>query len=95
MSTSENAPAALAATLQRRMGQIGSGAHDSDFGEITQDLSLKLNSYQSAIPLGDYQICRRAITDPPTLGRGSRVLVLWVDNEAVIIDALTNAKDVL
>lgn len=95
MGARENAPAALAATLQRRMQTIGAAPALFDFGEIRADRSLKTNSFSSPIPVSDYQICRSAITDPPTIGPGTRVLVAWVGREAVIIGALYNARDVI
>lgn len=54
-----------------------------DFGEIQKDGSLITNTVPIAIPKGDYIICKHA-----SISKGDRVLVAWVQNDAVIIDEI-------
>lgn len=54
-----------------------------DFGEIRPDGSLLTNTLTVAIPKGDYMALRGL-----NVQTGSRVLVGWVQNDAVIIGIL-------
>lgn len=54
-----------------------------DFGVIQKDGSLLTNTVPVAIPKGDYIICKHV-----SPSKGDRVLVGWVQNDAVIIDEI-------
>lgn len=81
-----------------------------DFGEIRGDKSLLTNRFGVPIPKDDYVICRGlahgALTTTsaeghahrvtiPKVKPGDRVLVAWVDDDAVIIDVILNADEAL
>lgn len=81
-----------------------------DFGVIQADGSLLTNTFQIPIPKADYLVCghlkARTETTGSTQGHshtvttralaiGDRVLVAWVQNDAVVIDVLEQAEDVL
>ena len=81
-----------------------------DFGVIQADGSLLTNTFTIPIPKRDYQVCGglKARTETTSsadghthtvttraLEIGDRVLVAWVQNDAVVIDVLEQAADVL
>lgn len=65
-----------------------------DFGEIQADGSLMTNTFPLPIPKSDYIVCRR-LSQEPRLAVGDRVVVAWVDNDAVVIDVILNADQAL
>ena len=95
----------------REMGGKRAGGPVFDFGTIQQNGGLLTDSYPIMIPKSDYVICRhlksRTATTSETsshthtvntqqgLSAGSRVLVAWVGNDAVVIDVVLNASSVL
>lgn len=97
---------ALAKVLQGRMTAITSDADSSkalDFGTIGSDGSLRTNSYPVSIPKSDYLVCGNLlghyISDqaglPQRFRAGIRVLVIWVGNDAVVVDTITPASEVI
>lgn len=80
-----------------------------DFGGIQSDGSLVTNTCPVPIPLADYSVCRRLIgcaghapteycpgcNGLPKLKRGDRVLVGWVQNDAVVIDVIIPAAELI
>lgn len=82
-----------------------------DFGVIQSDKSLMTNSYPIAIPKSDYLVCRHlksrnistgtaeghthSVATREALEVGDHVLVAWVLDDAVVIDVILDAEDVL
>lgn len=96
----------LAKVLQGRMSAITSDADSSkalDFGTIGSDGSLRTNSYPVSIPKSDYLVCGNLlghyISDqaglPQRFRAGIRVLVIWVGNDAVVVDVIHPASEVI
>lgn len=73
----------LAQVLTQRMRQEIPTDLILDFGQINGDLSLTTNTFPVKIPPGDYVVCMSS-----KLSAGSRVLVAWVQSEAVVIDCI-------
>lgn len=73
----------LAQVLSRRMQQQIPSDLVLDFGQINGDMSLSTNTFPVKIPQGDYVVCMSA-----QLSVGSRVLVAWVQSDAVVIDRI-------
>lgn len=71
------------------------GAQESspliDFGVVQRDKSLLTNSFPIAIPQSEYLVCGHIINVP--LKDGDHVLVAWVQNDAVVIDVIIEAKE--
>ena len=93
MSRGDNSPgiSKLAGVFQ---GMVKKGQNTSlvlDFGEIQSDKSLLTNTYPIPIPKSDYVVCSYC---SGRLSTGSRVLVAWVMDDAVVIDKITNAENV-
>ena len=61
-----------------------------DFGQIQSNGSLLTNSLTIEIPKEDYLICNNA-----NVAAGDFVLLGWVGNDAVVIDKISIASDVL
>ena len=61
-----------------------------DFGEIQMDYSLKLDTFDKALPKDAWSVCRRCAQGNP-IQPGQRVLAAWVRNEPVVIDAVLSA----
>lgn len=74
----------LAVVLSRRMKMEGESAPVIDFGEIKANGSLVTNMFPVAVPRGDYTVCRHA-----ACSAGDRVLVAWVNSEAVVVGVLS------
>lgn len=83
----------LANVLIKRIKKEGESPLFLDFGEIQENESLTTNTFPVAIPKGQYSICRHinGIDEFPALCVGDRVLVAWVNNEAVVIDVIKNS----
>ncbi len=92
----------LATVLRQRMKKENESPLVLDFGEIQTNGSLITNTFPVSIPKGEYSVCRHIgglsftiKTDdhthtvaPPTIKAGDRVLVAWVQNEAVVVDVI-------
>ncbi len=96
----------LASVLTRRMKKENDSPLVLDFGEIQANGSLQTNTFPVPIPKGDYTVCRhvgglsfttelegghRHTVEPPAISPGSRVLVAWVQSEAVVIDVIVGS----
>lgn len=79
--TGGSGAAALAAVLTGRIRKAGEIPSDFDFGEIDSKGNLKLNTFSKRIPEGSYIVLK----DIPLPAPGSRVLVVWVMSEPVIL----------
>lgn len=94
----------LALTIQKRIGEVSDAPLVLDFGRINGDGSLRTNSLPIDIPASDYLICENLFPGQPCsygwvapqrISPGSRVLVAWVGNDAVVIDRIRNASEVV
>ncbi len=96
--------ARLATVLSQRMKRENESPLMLDFGEIQGNYSLVTNTFPVSIPKGDYSICR-AINgyvlatlesgqevSTPKLKPGDRVLIAWVQSEAVVIDIIESSE---
>lgn len=85
------------AALIRQQSQ-GKAPVVMEFGTIQANGALKLDTFSREIPAGKYSMCRHVcgmkITMPegeiqlPKAGAGDRVLVTFVNAEAIVIDVL-------
>lgn len=75
----------LASILSQRMKKENSSPLSLDFGEIQGNGSLLTNTFPVPIPKGDYSVCKRYAIE---MSSGDRVLVAWVQSEAVVIDII-------
>ena len=85
------------ASLIRQQSQ-GKAPVVMEFGTIQANGALKLDTFSREIPAGNYSICRHVsgikIVTPegeiqlPKAGAGDRVLVTFVNAEAVVIDVI-------
>ena len=78
----------LAKVLDSRSREHGDTPSDLDFGTIKSDYSLKCDNFPEMIAPGDYTICRSTKAD-----EGSRVLLVWVGDEPVVIDIIESPKN--
>lgn len=82
----------LARVLANRMKKEGSSPLVVDFGKIREDGSLMTDTFQVPIPKGDYSICQSlAIRNDGGLTPGTRVLVNWTMNDAVVVDIIVRS----
>ena len=89
----------LARALDGRSKEHGDKPALLDFGEIRKDRSLVTNEFPCPIPQSDYMVCRLATRNPQRdkqqevtpIGPGDRVLVVWVGDDAVVIDRILPA----
>lgn len=83
----------LARTLQSRMerNQNARSTLMLDFGSIQPDYSLLTNTYPIPIPKRDYMVCRQLTLGSVNLLPGDRVLVAWVQNDAIVVDLVLPA----
>lgn len=99
MSRGENTPGVseLTRVIREAARGMATGASGADFGEIAKDLSLMVNGFSVPIPKSDYLICRMASgqSGGTKVKAGDRVLVLWAGNDAVIVDRIVEASEVL
>lgn len=86
METTAYGASKLAKAIQRQIArnQNASAELILDFGEIQIDDSLLTNTFPKPIPNTDYLVCR-------SVRPGDRVLVAWVQNDAVVVDTVTLA----
>lgn len=73
----------LASTLQSRMQGISDKPPALELGTIGADGSLNTDGFPLPIPRNDYLVCASC-----ALESGSRVLVAWVGNDAVVMDGI-------
>ena len=79
----------LAKVLTDRMREEADRPLVLDFGTIKSNLSLVTNTFPVAIRRGAYSVCKPLLgTGNVTLKPGMRVLVAWVQNEAVVIGTI-------
>lgn len=107
MSKGDNSPgiSRLASIMLSLAKDNETGSPVIDFGVVQRDGSLLTNAYPIAIPQTDYLVCRSCvlpnteIVDKVNVARpsqrclksGDRVLVVWVHNDAVVIDIIKPA----
>jgi len=82
----------LARVLQQRMGDVSDTPPELDFGRIQGDMSLLTNQFPRPIPQRDYIICRCAAEAGITAG--VRVLVIWVGDDACVVDVIVPADSI-
>ena len=97
MSKGNNTPGIgrLAGAIRMIARGTGEEPYTVDFGSIGADHSLMCDALDDPIPKGDYQICRSvtiAHDNARKIRAGDRVLVVMVDDEAVVIDILVEAS---
>lgn len=92
MSKGANSPgiSRLASVIQKLADKNVDKSLTLDFGEIQGDGSLMTNTFPISIPKTDYILCAHLDGIPSA---GTRVLVGWVDNDAVVIDAIIDAQE--
>lgn len=79
----------LAKVLTDRMREESDRPLVLDFGTIKSNLSLVTNTFPVAIKKGAYSVCKPLLgSGNITLKAGMRVLVAWVQNEAVVIGTI-------
>lgn len=97
----------LAKVISGRIKKEGESPLILDFGEIQGNGSLITNTFPIPIPLGDYSVCRHVgglsfridgnteedfcIAELPAIKPGDRVLVAWVQSEAVVVDVIVTS----
>lgn len=93
MSQGDNTPgiSKLAGAMQKIANLNSDDSLIADYGVINKDGSLTTNTFKVAIPKADYMVCQR-LTGNSRLRAGERVLVVWVQNDAVVIDRITHAN---
>lgn len=79
----------LARVLDNRMKERGEAPLMIDYGRIKKNGSLVTNSFNVPIPKDDYMVCASADVE-----KGDRVLVVWVQDDPVVIDRLKFSSDV-
>ena len=98
----------LARTLSNRMKNESKSSLVLDFGSINSDYSLTTNTFPVKIPKKDYTVCRHISGSHggheygdgshshsipvPKLKPGDRVLVAWIQSEAVVVDVIVSAS---
>ena len=78
----------LARVLDERSAKHSDKPSDIDFGTIKGGYALKCDNFPETLSAEDYTICRKTGADI-----GSRVLVLWMGNEPVVVDVIESPKD--
>lgn len=79
----------LAKVLTDRMREEADRPLVLDFGTIKSNKSLVTNTFPVAIKKGAYSVCKPLLgTGNIILTAGMRVLVAWVQNEAVVIGVI-------
>jgi len=89
----------LAIILSKRIKKESDSPQILDFGSIQADYSLMADTFPIAIPQKDYTICRQLAAEKnggslKVIQPGDRVLVVWVQNEAVVIDRILPAASI-
>lgn len=75
----------LASVINERLVRQTNQSLIVDFGTIQPNGCLQTNTFP--VPVADYTLCEKLESVSP----GDRVLVIWVQSEAVIIDRLLSA----
>ena len=75
----------LARVLSQRMKRENESPQVLDFGEIQANGSLITNTFPVPLPKGEYSVCWHV---GGSIKAGDRVLVAWVQNEAVVVDII-------
>lgn len=93
MSQGDNTPgiSKLAGAMQKIANLGSDNSLVADYGVVNKDGSLTTNTFKVAIPQADYMVCQR-LTGNSKLKPGQRVLVVWVQNDAVVVDRITHAN---
>ena len=87
----------LAKILCQRMRKEGEAPLVLDFGEIQENGSLLTNTFPVPIPKGDFSVCRHVsglaeqTVKFPAIKPRDRVLVAWVQSEAVVVDIIVGS----
>lgn len=100
--------ARLARALSERMKKYADDITQDlkvDFGVIQNDWSLLTNSFPKPIPKGQYHVCYSVTGDSTEsagreihkhklrkLKKGDHVLMVWVQNEPVVIDKVVSSS---
>lgn len=101
----------FAGVLNGLVNKRTAGSLVLDFGVIQKDKSLLTNTYPVPIPVSDYLVARslksrsvstgttdghhHSVSTRQALQKGDRVIVAWVQNDAVVLDVIVKASDVL
>ena len=79
----------LARILDERMKEHGDSPLIIDYGRIKNNGSLVTNSFNVPIPKDDYMVCASS-----KVNKGDRVLVVWVQDDPVVVDTLKFGTDI-
>ena len=79
----------LARVLDSRMKERGDSPLVIDYGRIKKNGSLVTNSFNVPIPKDDFMVCSSS-----DVKKGDRVLVVWVQDDPVVIDRLKFGSDI-
>ena len=85
----------LANVLSRRMKKETDTPLVLDFGEIQSNGSLTTNTFPVSIPKGSYSVLSPLTAgddaDSASVSKGDRVLVAWVQSEAVVVGIVSDS----
>lgn len=84
-----NGTSLLARLIDKRIREHGDTPLLIDYGTIKKSGSLATNSFNIAIPADDYMVCASA-----KVKKGDRVLVVWIQEDPVVIDALKPGTEI-
>lgn len=79
----------LATVMVQRMRKENATSPVVDFGEIKKQGRLVTDQFPLPIDKGDYMVLSNVSAGK--LSEGDRVLVLWVENEAVVVDVVEDS----
>lgn len=79
----------LARVIAMRMRRENESSPICEFGEIQNNMSLITDSFPIPIQKGDYMVLGHVSAG--RLSPGNRVLVIWMDNEAVVVDTVMDS----
>lgn len=89
----------LAKVLDNRIREWSAPVPVIDYGTIQPDGSLLCDQFGIPIPKDEYQICRTLSIKEGDINmkikKGDRVLVVWTDEDPVVVDVLLGADEVL
>lgn len=83
---SNNGISRLAGVMDKRMNQQSEAPLVLDFGTVKKNGSLLTNTFPKTIAKGDYTI----LEGFEHKGKDTRVLVAWVEDDAVVIGKLVD-----
>ena len=85
----------LANVIRRRIKKETDTPLVLDFGEIQSNGSLITNTFPVSIPKGSYSVLSSLgasnDTDSASVSKGDRVLVAWVQSEAVVVGIVSDS----